>query len=930
MPRTSPILTSFAAGELSPRIAGRVDLAKYAAGCEVCRNFFPTVQGPAQRRSGFRYVADTASFIEPVRLIPFEVSDDQAYIVELSPRRLRFYTQEALLLAAVTGGDVETNQPVPHQTFDVTSFLSNDSPDSGWVDPLTPGAPPGATGPWRITNAGGLSPPTLDGSNALTSQDGTSTVVVAIDTPYECDMKDIFTLIGVSGAEIDAGRVSLDVSVKAVRITGVPEDEFQLGVYWYDGAGVLLGQAESGVIGTAQGLKDGYDPFPTGAWVDFTRRFAVPPTARKFKGRIIAIRRQATYGYAQLQFYDYRPVTVVDAGSAAAFELVTTYLADELFHIQYAQSADVLYLVHPNHPPAQLVRTSPTSFELTAVEFFDGPYEKPSTEDISVQHLAGNPGDTIVVTASAALFSPTDVGRQFRSHAGIINTSTSGGGPTFWGCGVITVYTSPTQVSVKLVRGVSNTVAPNETRNWRLGAWYTGNYPRAVSFDDQRLVFAADPANPQTFYASVVDDFTNFTPTGDTNRAATNTTPSGGASARVTNEVFADDGFARTLAANDVNVIQWLASLKVLLEGTSKALFQVQASSNVEALAPDNASARRSYARGGSYVQPVIIDEAVVYVSPARRKVYRGAYQLNREAYSVEDISLLSEHLMISGIRQLAWANEGLGLLWAATDGGLLLSAMVETQQESLGWSAHPVGGVSATVESVAVIPAPEGTPSFGAHENRKHDQLWVVVRRLVNGIYRRSVEFLEDDFPDDLGREHAFFVDAGLSYVGPPTETLSGLEHLEGETVQVNGDGSFLGEFTVLLGAIALPRAVSRAHVGLHYETRLRNMRLEIGDPQGSSQGKAKRIDHVTLRFFRTAGGQIASDRELSSYDEIDFDGTPLLGETDPLFTGDVTVAADTGWSTLGQVEVRQPYPLPMTVCAQVHRVEGSARGME
>jgi len=58
--------------------------------------------------------------------------------------------------------------------------------------------------------------------------------------------------------------------------------------------------------------------------------------------------------------------------------------------------------------------------------------------------------------------------------------------------------------------------------------------------------------------------------------------------------------------------------------------------------------------------------------------------------------------------------------------------------------------------------------------------------------------------------------------------------------------------------------------------------------------------------------------------YDEND----ALLGDEPNFFTGDTTVAVDAPWSTLGQIEIRQSRPLPMTVTALVHRVESSARG--
>jgi len=56
MPKASPIISSFNAGELSPSLDGRVDLSKYSAGCKRLENFIPMVQGPARRRSGTRFV----------------------------------------------------------------------------------------------------------------------------------------------------------------------------------------------------------------------------------------------------------------------------------------------------------------------------------------------------------------------------------------------------------------------------------------------------------------------------------------------------------------------------------------------------------------------------------------------------------------------------------------------------------------------------------------------------------------------------------------------------------------------------------------------------------------------------------------------------------------------------------------------------------
>lgn len=83
---------SFAAGEVSPRLGARHDQTKYQTGAHTMRNFLPTLEGAAQNRSGLGYVqtAWATNSDDPVRLIPFVVSDDEAYVVVIRPSRLTF------------------------------------------------------------------------------------------------------------------------------------------------------------------------------------------------------------------------------------------------------------------------------------------------------------------------------------------------------------------------------------------------------------------------------------------------------------------------------------------------------------------------------------------------------------------------------------------------------------------------------------------------------------------------------------------------------------------------------------------------------------------------------------------------------------------------------------------------------------------------
>src|SRR5690554_571077 len=94
MARVSPIQTNFTAGELSPRLEGRVDLAKYANGCRLLENMLVHPHGGASRRSGTRFAAEVKNSADQVRLVPFEFSTVQAYMLEFGPGYIRFYMND--------------------------------------------------------------------------------------------------------------------------------------------------------------------------------------------------------------------------------------------------------------------------------------------------------------------------------------------------------------------------------------------------------------------------------------------------------------------------------------------------------------------------------------------------------------------------------------------------------------------------------------------------------------------------------------------------------------------------------------------------------------------------------------------------------------------------------------------------------------------
>ena len=567
------------------------------------------------------------------------------------------------------------------------------------------------------------------------------------------------------------------------------------------------------------------------------------------------------------------------SGFATIFELTTTYLESELFEIQFVQSADVLYLSHPSHAPAKLSRITLDSFTIEDETFINGPYQDENIDEtltLTPSALTGS----ITITAASALFAATDVGRVVR-----IDESSD------FGYATITGFTSTTVVDAAVDIDFVSTTAQF---TWRLGAFSnTTGYPACLAFYEDRLLYAATPLEPQTIWGSKSGLYNNFSPGAND-----------------------DDGVKYAIASDQVNVIRWMSPGKSLVIGTVGGEFLMSASTIDEAITPSNIKIVRQTEYGCAYIYPTRVNGVVLFVQGSTKKIRQFVYQFESDSYVAPDLTLLSEHITGNGLVELAYQREPDSIVWSVREDGELLGMTYERDQEVTGWHRHEVGGVSdvsgakAKVESVAVIPK-EGS-----------DQVWVSVKRLINGTTIRCVEVIETGrnniLPDD---NDDFFVDSGVRFSDGPATIISGGNHLEGETVQILADGAVLPDQVVVNGTITLEKEASNVNYGLGYISDLETMRLEAGSANGTSQGKIKRINKASIRFFETLGAKFGPNE--SNLDIIPFRSTSdPMDSAPPRFTGDKEQPWNNGYETEGRMLIRQEQPLPMTILAIMPRV--------
>lgn len=582
----------------------------------------------------------------------------------------------------------------------------------------------------------------------------------------------------------------------------------------------------------------------------------------------------------------------VESPPGTPVEIVTPWPEATLFELGFVQSADTLYVVHPDYAPRKISRSSDTSWSISTVDWRDGPY---LDENVTATTLtpAATTGSGITLTASAvaginggAGFSAADVGRLVRvKHSG-----------TTWGWAKIASYVSTTQVTIDIQQAFGATTA---SAVWRLGAWgSTRGWPRAITFHEERLWLASSKSQLQTLWSSTTGDFENMAPTSYG--------PSPAA------EVLADNGITYTLADDRVNAVLWLNSGDVLTIGSRGAEFIIRASNLNEAITPDNITARRGSTRGSAAVQPVRVDDAVLYVHRNRRSVLQLAYDLQRDSYGSSDVTRLARHLVRGQVRQLAWQAEPFATVWACMNDGSLAGMTYLREQEVIGWHRHQLGGVNVKVLSVATI------------TTATESETWLVVERLVNGGTVRYVECFEPEFyaATNADLADAWFVDSALAYSGAATSTLSGLDHLVGQTVAILTNGAVHPPRVVSAGgSVTLDNPATKAVVGLPYVARVETMNLEAGAADGTAQGKRQRVHRLVLRLFQTVGIEIGWPG--GALDEIPWrvPGDPM-GSPPALFSGDKRVAPPFDWDDAARVVIQSQLPTPMTIVALMPRI--------
>lgn len=675
---------------------------------------------------------------------------------------------------------------------------------------------------------------------------------------------------------------------------------------------------------------------------------------------------------------------VLAGGGPAIFELATPYTDAQLPRLGFTQNADVMTIVHPDHDPANLNRLADDNWTLTTIDY--APTVTPpvftagSVSKVITNISATNPavvtsvahtfvqGNLVAITGVVGMTEVNDrsfiisvidsdnyelVGEDATAHTAYISDGAAErqNGATTIGSGfgdfektyayVVTAVDASGSESIASIETSVTTLSLSQTGGVRL-AWgavagaeyyrvykdpsvgtsiygwigdsnnnsfddyniapitsdappedrqpFTGadNKPSAVTYYQQRQVFANTNNEPQVTYTTQVNDFSSL---------------------RTSNPARDDDAVTFTIAANQVNEIRHLVSLDALILLTSGGEWKMtEGQDNV--LTPSTIGVRIQSYNGCSIVPPVVINSTVLFLQEKGARLRDLGYEFSSDKYTGNDLSLMAEHLFEDKqITEMAYAAEPYSIVWCVRDDGVMLGLTYQREHQVWGWHQHNTQGAFESVASIT-------------EDDR--DAVYVIVKRNVNGLDVRYVERLEKR--ESKIAADCFYVDSGLTYDGAPTTVISGLDHLEGETVTILSDGYTVPDQVVASGQITLERAASKVHVGLSYLPAIETLDIDTPSPGQTVKAQSVSVSKVTIEVEGSRGGFVGPRQDDGS--------APPMSEIKPRFDSDnydpvalktykQEVFIQTQWSKGGGVRIEQRAPLPMAILSVIPQTD-------
>ena len=969
MAQTRTYTRSFAGGEVSPEMWGRIDDVKFQTGAAKLQNFIALPQGPAENRPGTAFVREVKDSTKRTRLIPFTFSTTQTMVLEMGAGYFRFHTQGATI-GPGTPAAYSTTKTISAVNTGTETFTSN-----------THGYANGT--PVQVSATTTLPAPLVAAT--------TYYVINAAANTYQLSLTATGSAIDITTAGsgtittnqvYSVGNLVSSGGVNYYCIASTAGNTPPNATYWYAmPAGIYeipnpYAEADLFDIHYVQSadvltlVHPGYAPrelrrLGATTWTLTTISFAstvtsptgVSVTANRGEALDLIGFTTANPGVAHavaphgLAVGD--PV-YLDGGTWTNpfpddYYIVSGISAGDKFRVRsYSSGIELDTTSYGTWSSGGYVQFGDKSLDFTS--YYVVTTIAPNGIDESEPSSAASANNNLNAAGSSNTITWSSVTGAARYN---IYKRQNG----LYGLIGQTDLTTFTDNNIGPDMGITPPIIDTVFAS-------AGNYPGAVSYFEQRRVFAGTTNAPQTMWMTrtgTESDISYHIPIQDTDR------------------------IAFRVAAREANTIRHIVPLTQLLALTSAAEWRISPV-NSDTITPTTISVRPQSYIGANNVQPSIVNNTVVYCSARDGHVRELGYSWQASGFVTGDLSLRSTHLFDNyDITDMCYSKAPQPLLWFISSTGSMLGLTYIPEQQVGAWHQHVTDG---SFESCAAV-------AEGAE-----DRLYVVVKRTIGGVTKRYVERFASRQVTTI--ENCFFVDCGLTYDGtnttattvtvtgstylpsdtltitassaifqfpststPPTDindaivmtdsagnkyrlriigttsttvatarvdvtlpaalrntattvwafardTISGLSHLEGKTVSILADGAVMPQVVVASGQVTLQRASVLVHVGLPYESDLETLPMAL-QMEAFGQGRAKNVNEAFLRVYRSSGIFVGPDND--NLTEAKQRTTEPYGSPPGLKTDEIGVKLTPTWRQSGRIYVRQADPLPLTI---------------
>ena len=902
--------SQFNGGELSPEFYGMHTDAKFQAGVARMLNFIPLPHGPASNRQGTSYVAKTKSNATASRLITFNFGLSQAFAIEMGHKYFRFhYSGTTLRYPTSLPGRTVWSNAVAYVIGDLVERL-------------------GIT--YYAIKAGTNFPPESN-SNYWYAQPSTGEYEIPsaylaediFDVNYTQNA-DVLTLTCQGYTAVELRRygntrwiienINFNAPISAPAAPTVTTSTAGAVAYSYVVTAVIDGSGESvaSLPGSVNGQLYTSGAFNTITWIAVTG--ASRYNVFKLTGGL--------YGYI---------------GSTTGLSIIDNNIAPDigitppLYDTPFTKSGAITAVAITNGGSGYSSAFSGGGFKSISVTH--NTIEINDNYGILVEYLPerlptltalDQSGSGAVFTLNTRKTAIGDTGFGCRIYKTVFDITSAGTGyvsPSFvlyepsirggvqvaynvsyeltpivqdvtirvndvtgYGAELIPVISGGVITGITVKKGGSNYTNPTITIVASSGSGFVagavtiaadGDNPGAVSYFDQRRVFAGSSLKPQNVWATRVGTEANMA---------------------YHIPILDDDRIAFRVSSREANFIKHIVPLSDMILMTSSAEWRVS-SINSDSITPTSISVKPQSYIGCNNVQPIVMNSNAIFCAAKGGHVRELGFSRDSGGYITGDLSIRASHLFDGEtIIDMCVTKTPFPIVWCISSSGRLLGLTYVPEQQVYAWfQCDTKDGV---YESCCAV------------DDGDADALYLVVRRAVNG---QSVRYIEK-----MGRRaffslsDCFFVDSGISYDGVATTTITGLSHLEGCKVAVLADGAVHPQLTVTGGQITLDVAASKVHVGIPITADIQTLPITLR-AEAYGQGMIKNISGVWVRVNESSGISAGPD-EVSLIEAKQRTTEPYDSPPD-LISKELKIVPSAKWSDSGQVFIRQSDPLPLTI---------------